>query len=74
MVKVYDCCFQGKLLKSVQKQAAAILRTQAPEIIFSVECVQQVSATEKSGVFSLAFLVDLCLELIQLKQSMMKYN
>ena len=50
-VRVYDSNFHGKLSASVQKQAAAILRTQAPEIIFSIESVQQHPLIEESGVF-----------------------
>ena len=58
-VKVYDSLFRGQLSPNIQKQTAAILRSEATEITFSVQSVQQQPNVNDCGVFAIAFLVDL---------------
>lgn len=58
-VQVYNSLYHGQLSPSIQKQTAAILRTEVNKIIFSIQCVQQQPNTNDCGVFAIAFLVEL---------------
>ena len=61
-VRVYDSYFQGKLSAAVQKQAAAILQTEAAEIILNV-CSSSLPR-RRVECMHLPFWWILCLELI----------
>lgn len=58
-VKLFDSLYDGRISKYLQKQTAAIMRTSTPEVIFSVQNVQQQPNSNDCGVFSIAFLVEL---------------